>query len=538
LSLQHRQSVIAEQELCANCLRHSDLDASKRRDCIERAAEPHWVGSSVRRPGKTPSPEREMPSPVEPEAGKASYACRMDVMARTKTDSQKEEYGASLSVLFCASRQMTAIVQSVAVEKGLHWRKVPEVTVMLGDGRRETSTKLFFIEIKAYRTSQSGKEPNPILIAAYGVRDLAPVAAAAPELPLLRHRFPDTRPALAMGMLAQKEGPIDLVIGRDYCKQWPVAISSSCFDSDRLYLMKASFHPGQLLYGRADPDAVGTKMKGVKRKLTLGKGESVGSSTSSSRRPRVATLAADSPERLRHESPSPIRRVGERSRERPSRSTSAASSTARRRRDRSVSSRRDREDMSSKEKSRMDKSVKRREKESPARKAPAKKRRTRVLSSSSSSSSGSDVVTISSSDDFFLSSSSGDEAIAEVKIIDEEEEKQLRMLGEQREKHKERYKALQEAVRVHGSEDLLQKARAFTAAHRAAREGTETAKTKQQEKKAVTELSGADRAAAERGENERSTGSSVRRRTEEGEGVGPAPSAAGGTSATAAGNTR
>jgi hypothetical protein len=192
LSLQHRQSVIAEKELCANCLRHSDLDASKKRDCVKRAAEPHWVGSSVRRPRKTPSPEREMPQPVEPEAGKATSACRMDVMARTKMDSRKEEYGASLSVLFCASRQMTAIVQTVAVEKGLPWRMVPEVTVMLGDGRRETSTKLFFIEIKAYRTTQSSKEPDPILIAAYGVRDLAPVAAAAPVLPLLRHRFPDT----------------------------------------------------------------------------------------------------------------------------------------------------------------------------------------------------------------------------------------------------------------------------------------------------------------------------------------------------------
>jgi hypothetical protein len=65
LSLQHRRSVIAEKELCANCLRHSDLDASKKRDCNERAAEPHWVGISVRRPGKTPSPEREMPSPVD-----------------------------------------------------------------------------------------------------------------------------------------------------------------------------------------------------------------------------------------------------------------------------------------------------------------------------------------------------------------------------------------------------------------------------------------------------------------------------------------
>jgi hypothetical protein len=460
LSLQHRQSIIAEQELCANCLRHSDLDTSKRRDCIERAAEPHWVGSSVRRPRRTPSPEREMPTPVEPETGKARHSCRMDIMARTKSDLRKEEYGASLSVLFSASRQMTAVVQSVAVEKGLPWRTVPEVTVMLGDGRRETSTKLLFIEIKAYRTHQSGKEPNPILIAAYGVRDLAPVATAAPELPLLRHRFPDTSPVLTMGMLAQKEGPINLLIGRDYRKQWPVVISSSCFDSDRL--MKSTFHPGQLLYGLANRDAVGTKMKGVKRRLTLGKGESAGSSTSSSRRHWAATPAADSPGRRRRESPSPIRRVREksdespspirrvrekseespspirrvrekseesplpvrrarkRSRGPPSRSTSAASSTEGRQQDRSVSSRRDRED----------RSVKRKEKESLAREAPAKKRRTRVLSSSSSSSSGSDVVTISSSDDFLHSSSSEDEAVAEIRIVDEEEEKQLRMLGE------------------------------------------------------------------------------------------------------------
>jgi hypothetical protein len=170
LLLQHRQSIIAEQELCANCLRHSDLDVRKRRDYIRRAAEPHWVGSSVRRPGRTPSPVMEMPTQVEPVAGRASYACRMDVMARTKKDLRQEEYGADLSVLFCPVRQMTAIVQSVAIEKGLPWRTVPEVTVMLGDGRRETSTKLFFIEIKANRTHRSGKEPNPILIAAYGPR--------------------------------------------------------------------------------------------------------------------------------------------------------------------------------------------------------------------------------------------------------------------------------------------------------------------------------------------------------------------------------
>ncbi len=333
---------------------------------------------------------------------------------------------------------------------------MPEVTVMLGDGRRETSTKLFFIEIKANRTHRSGKEPKPILIAAYGVQDLAPFAAVAPELPLLRQRF--QRPAITMGMLAQKERPLDLLIARDYRKQWPVAASSSCFDSDKLYLMKSNFYPGQLLYGLADPDAVGTKMRGIKRKLTLGKGESAGSSTSSSRRPRAATPAADSPERRRREPPSPIRRVRDKSGESPSpirrvrekseespspvrrarkrsrgptsRSLTAASSTEGRRQGRSVSSRGGSEDRSVQ-----------RKKESPAREAPAKKKRTRVLSSSSSSSSGSEiVVTINNEDEFSLSSSSEDEADTEVWIVNEEEE-------EQQEKQKERYKALQEEVR-------------------------------------------------------------------------------------------
>jgi len=92
-----------------------------------------------------------------------------------------------------------------------------------------------------------------------------------------------------------------------------MVISSSCFEADRLYLMKSNFYPGQLLYGLADPDAVGTKMKGVKRKLTLGKGESAGSSTSSSRRPWAATPAAESPDRRRRESPSPVRRGREKS---------------------------------------------------------------------------------------------------------------------------------------------------------------------------------------------------------------------------------
>jgi len=159
----------------------------------------------------------------------------------------------------------------------------------------------------------------------------------------------------------------------------------------------------------------------------------------------------------------------ERSRDLSSRSTSAASSDARRQRDVSVPSRRDKEDVSSREKSRKDKSVKRREKESPARKAPAKKKRARVLSSSSSSSN--DLSISICSDDLCISSSSEDEAVAEVKIVNEDEEEQLRVLKEQREVHRKRHKALKEAVREHGSENLLQRARAHVAAQRAAEGG-------------------------------------------------------------------
>ncbi len=91
---------------------------------------------------------------------------------------------------------------------------------------------------------------------------------------------------------------------------------------------------------------------------------------------------------------------------------------------------------------------------------------------------------------------------------------------------------------MHGPENILQRAKAFTAAKRAARERPEAAKARQQERRAVAEPTGTDQAAAGRGERGRSAGDSARRRTEEGERVGPAPPTAGGTSAAAAGNAR
>jgi hypothetical protein len=68
---------------------------------------------------------------------------------------------------------------------------------------------------------------------------VAPAAAAAPELPLLRERF-GVRPNLTMGDLAQKAGPIELVIARDYMRYWPKLSDSSCFAGDDLHPMKDS----------------------------------------------------------------------------------------------------------------------------------------------------------------------------------------------------------------------------------------------------------------------------------------------------------
>jgi hypothetical protein len=199
---------------------------------------------------------------------------------------------------------MSAISLSAAIGRWLPYRVVPEVNVMLGDGRREKSSRIFFLEIKPHRSAAHlRKVPEPYLVAAYGVSEAAPAAEAAPELPLLRERF-GVRPTLTKGDLAQKASPIDLVIARDYRQYWPRLTDSSQFAGDNLYLMRTIFHPGQLLFGEAEPEAVGTMKKGVKRRLTQGTGESAGSSTSLSRRSRELIPAVSSPGKRRRDPPS------------------------------------------------------------------------------------------------------------------------------------------------------------------------------------------------------------------------------------------
>jgi hypothetical protein len=298
LSLQHRQSVIAAKELCVRCLRHSDLDEIKKKECIRRKTQPHWLVSDVRQPDAPLRQERDLP-PVEAKEGRLVYACRTNIRVKMESDSHKEAYSAELAMLFSTTRQMSVIALSAAIGQGLPYRTVPEVNVMLGDGRREKSSRLFFLEIRPHRgIAHPRKVPDPILVAAYGASEAAPAADAAPELPLLRERF-TVRPSLTKGELAQKAGPIELVIAREYMQYWPTQADRSQFVSDNLNLMKTTFHPGQLLFGVSDQEAVGSMKKEVKRRLTQGTGESAGSSTSSSRRSREQAQAASSPGKRR-----------------------------------------------------------------------------------------------------------------------------------------------------------------------------------------------------------------------------------------------
>jgi hypothetical protein len=172
---------------------------------------------------------------------------------------------------------------------------VPKVNMMLGDGRREKSSRLFFLEVRPHRgIAHTRRVPAPILVAVYGVSEVAPAAEAAPELPFLWERF-NLRPSLTKGELAQRAGPIELVIGRDNMQYWRRQADRSRTAGDNLYFMKTLFHPGQLLYGEADRDAAEAMRKEVKRKLIREAGESAGSSTSLSRRSREQIPAVNLP---------------------------------------------------------------------------------------------------------------------------------------------------------------------------------------------------------------------------------------------------
>ncbi len=165
-----------------------------------------------------------------------------------------EEYSFKL-VMFDPWKQLSVITTKAAMDQGLCYVEVPGTYVMLGDGRREQTTKMFILDVLPYRARLGSKKPESVLVRLHTEWRKAALAATTPaQLPLLRWRF-ETRPGLSMRSLAQKTGPTELVLGKDNSNYWPVVIEISRHVGDNLHLMRAQFHPGQLLYGKADPEA-------------------------------------------------------------------------------------------------------------------------------------------------------------------------------------------------------------------------------------------------------------------------------------------
>jgi len=110
---------------------------------------------------------------VEAKAGRIVYACRTNIRVKAVSDSHAKIYSAELVMLFSTKRQMSVVALEAAIGQGLLNRTVQEVEIMLGDGRREKSSRLFFLEVRPHRgTAHPLRVPAPFLVAAYGVSEV------------------------------------------------------------------------------------------------------------------------------------------------------------------------------------------------------------------------------------------------------------------------------------------------------------------------------------------------------------------------------
>jgi hypothetical protein len=179
----------------------------------------------VRELAAQPRLDRELP-PVEAKAGKIVYACPTNIRVKGLSDSHAKIYSAELAMLFSAKWQMSVVALEAAIGQRMSYRMVPEVEVMLGDGRREKSSRLFFQEVRPHRgTAHPMRVLAPFLVATNGVSEVAPAGEAAQDLPLQRERF-NVRPSLTMGDLGSELGKLSWSLAETTCstgQSWSTA---------------------------------------------------------------------------------------------------------------------------------------------------------------------------------------------------------------------------------------------------------------------------------------------------------------------------
>ncbi len=110
---------------------------------------------------------------------------------------------------------------------------------------RQLCDHLFFID--AFRPKNKKAD---VPISAWGVPEVAKPSDGAPVPDLLRFRFkrPSKRPQTAF---AQAPGVIELLVGQDYAKWFPVPIRGSMEGKDDLFFMRVGLSPYEIIYGEA-----------------------------------------------------------------------------------------------------------------------------------------------------------------------------------------------------------------------------------------------------------------------------------------------
>jgi len=243
---QHRRALATRRGLCLLCLTHDKLTKCDGiREPVPKPKElwvaEHWLMSQQSGPGSPASFPARLPQYKHVE-GRQVYQCRMPMHVQEGRGITKKT---TIETLFDDKAERTVIHRKSALDWGLPSIRVTPTMVDVPGFGRQLCDQLFFID--AFRPKNKKAD---VPISAWGVPEVAKPSDGAPVPDLLRFRFkrPSKRPQTAF---AQAPGVIELRVGQDYAKWFPVPIRGSMEGKDDLFFMRVGLSPYEIIYGEA-----------------------------------------------------------------------------------------------------------------------------------------------------------------------------------------------------------------------------------------------------------------------------------------------
>jgi len=243
---QHRRALATRRGLCLLCLTHDkSTKCNGIREPVPKPKElwvaEHWLMSQQSGPGSPASFPARLPQYKHVE-GRQVYQCRMPMHVQEGRGITKKT---TIETLFDDKAERTVIHRKSALDWGLPFIRVTPTMVDVPGFGRQLCDQLFFID--AFRPKNKKAD---VPISAWGVPEVAKPSDGAPVPDLLRFRFkrPSKRPQTAF---AQAPGVIELLVGQDYAKWFPVPIRGSMEGKDDLFFMRVGLSPYEIIYGEA-----------------------------------------------------------------------------------------------------------------------------------------------------------------------------------------------------------------------------------------------------------------------------------------------